>query len=154
MKRSGTKEYIVHCRTVRRRSRKAIDTALSSNLPDKLKLLIYHLTSFTRVHHDLEWCWVAQTELARRLAISDRTVRRYVKILAEIGVLRIEAGGPRKLSLLLRERYGEGLPKSIKTRKRICSYTMLWEHDLWKTGLLAEKDLFIITQSYDREKKP
>jgi hypothetical protein len=131
---------------IRRRSRRSLDNALSGNAPDKLKLLAYQLSSSSRVHHDLEWCWIAQTELARRLGVAERTVRKYIRALELIGAYKVETMAPGDLSRLLVARYGRGLPAKIKTKKRINGYTVLWEHDLWRSGTLSEGDLRTIRE--------
>jgi hypothetical protein len=131
---------------IRRRSRRSLDNALSGNAPDKLKLLLYHLSSFSRAHHDLEWCWVAQSELARRLGVSERTVRKYIKALKLIGAYKVETMAPGDLARLLAARYGRGLPAKIKTKKWISGYTVLWEHDLWRSGTLSEGDLHTVRE--------
>ena len=130
----------------KRRRDKAVLTMMSGNLPDRLKITAFHIAFSARASCQYEWAWIAESELSRRVGVSERTIRKYVKLLGELQIFRAERMGPTQWAAALVARYGYRLPKTTSPH-RFVGYTIRWDHPVWQSGRLPTEDLARIQES-------
>jgi len=130
----------------KRRRDKAILIMMGGNLPDRLKITTYDIAASARPGCHYEWAWIAQTELSRRVGVSARTIRKFVKLLGELQIFQVERMGPSQWTAALHARYGYPLPKT-KSPHRFIGYTICWSHPVWESGRLPAEDLVRIQES-------
>ncbi|MHC4403936.1 MAG: hypothetical protein ACYTG0_30120 [Planctomycetota bacterium] len=131
-------------KSLRKRFEQARDTMMAGNLPDRMKITAYHITSFAHPSHDFEWSYAISAELARRVGVSERMIARYIRAFEELGIFQIERCGPTQMSAMLVSCYGRGLPKGARAKRRFNGFQITWQHAVWQTGNLCEEDFTIL----------